>query len=410
MQGIPFVKHPAGLTPHSAGLLANEDYADFKAFRAQTVRGRLPDLASAIDASTVTALNGLPYPVHFRNRGALDEWRLRFNFSRWGQGVWSIWAEPDSTCLDCIHEVHWQLEQYLGPCPRYRDPADRADTTLANSIQWAVNLHYERKYGALIETTQALDTLLLHSDLDDSLPMRLFSPPFPAQYLRLDRAVAAQFQTEDDRAHRRWVDGIFCFLTTMPAPEEPSGVATILELVIVYNTNDVGVGTHMLRAPIRSAEQSVIEWVSAIFLAHNGKHTADDDALARLVNYMVKVFLYLGLKDARREIGTEYSAAVKRMTALGPKKQAKAQRRLASLYDRITVGPASLSAAPVTQDDAAPRSPHWRRGHFRLQPCGPAWGDRKLIFVAPILIRADRLSDGMPRPKTYALSAGRVRT
>jgi hypothetical protein len=35
---------------------------------------------------------------------------------------------------------------------------------------------------------------------------------------------------------------------------------------------------------------------------------------------------------------------------------------------------------------------HWRRGHFCMQAHGPAVAQRKLIFIVPVLVRADRLS------------------
>jgi hypothetical protein len=129
----------------------------------------------------------------------------------------------------------------------------------------------------------------------------------------------------------------------------------------------------------------------------------------KLISNMMKVFLYLGLKEARREVSSEHSDALKRLAAVGPKKQAKLQRRLNSLYDRITVGPATLPTIPSTLGAAGIRAPHWRRGHFRSQPCGPARSSRKLIFVAPILIHADRLGGHAPPPKVYELTTGRAR-
>lgn len=101
-------------------------------------------------------------------------------------------------------------------------------------------------------------------------------------------------------------------------------------------------------------------------------------------------------------------AANKRLTAVGPKKQAKLQRHIASLYDRITVGPASAPALPPGVGTAGIKAPHWRRGHFRAQPCSPARNSRKLLFVAPILIHADQLSGQAPPPKAYALTTGRA--
>ncbi|MGB7988144.1 MAG: hypothetical protein WCF44_02030 [Candidatus Methylophosphatis roskildensis] len=37
-------------------------------------------------------------------------------------------------------------------------------------------------------------------------------------------------------------------------------------------------------------------------------------------------------------------------------------------------------------------SPHLRRGHFRMQPHGPQMSLRKVIFIAPTWVRADRLA------------------
>jgi hypothetical protein len=54
------------------------------------------------------------------------------------------------------------------------------------------------------------------------------------------------------------------------------------------------------------------------------------------------------------------------------------------LYDRHP-GP-----RPDTEVDGGQRRPHWRRGHFRRQPCGHARAERKLIFVKPVMVNAAR--------------------
>lgn len=35
---------------------------------------------------------------------------------------------------------------------------------------------------------------------------------------------------------------------------------------------------------------------------------------------------------------------------------------------------------------------HWRRGHWAMQPCGPRFSERKLIFRLPVLVRSDKLA------------------
>jgi hypothetical protein len=280
-----------------------------------------------------------------------------------------------------MHEVHWQFEQHLSPRPRDCGAADRYELLRANAIQWATNIHYECTRGALIETTPALATLLLRSDFDDTLTMRFFAPPYAAQYLRLTQDVADQLATEDDKAHRRWIDGIFCFLTPAASSTTMSEAKPLLELVIVYNNHEVGIGTYTMHAPIRSPDQTVGRWVSTVSLFEHGHPAAADDDRIRVINYLVKVFLYLGLNDAHMTVCTEYSTELKQLATRGPKKQARLQRRLNALYDRVTVGPVSSPPSPAACDLATQVAPHWRRGHFRQHAHGPARRERKLIFV-----------------------------
>jgi hypothetical protein len=385
------------------------EYAEYKALRDQFKQGVLGELAAAVRASTVATLGDLPYPVKFRNQGALDEWRRLFHAHDWSQRMWDQWAKAPATCLDCINELCWQVEQPLDPYSRRQRPPEWSEAAFTAAVKWAANIHFERKRGALIETTPALDTLLMHSDIDDTLPMHLFSPPFNAQYLRLHRATAEHFTTAEDYASQRWIDGIFCFVSKPGSSTNPNNFVTVIELVIIYNTNDKGISAQLLRGPLIAPDETVTQWADAILMPQGGQRTHHDDALMKLINNMVKVFLYLGLKDARKELDTEYSTALKRLAAVGPKKHAKLQRRLESLYDRITVGPAGTPTIPPVSGTAGSRAPHWRRGHFRAQPCGPAHSLRKLIFIAPLLIHADRLGGQAPPPKVYELTAGRTR-
>jgi len=383
-------------------------YAEYKAVRDRVKRDVLGALDPAIRASTVVTLDGLPYPVRFRNQGALDKWQCLFNAHEWGQWMWDEWAKPQATCLDCINELCWQVDQHLERHSRYGRPPGWAVATFATVVRWAANIHFERQRGAVIETTPALDTLLMHSDIDDTLPMRSFSPPFGAQYLQLNRATAEHFRTAKDRADGRWIDGIFCYVSRPSRSDDRNDFITVIELVIIYGSNDNGISGHLLRGPLIAPDQPVTEWVNGILTPHGGQRTPQDEVLMKLINSVVKVFLYLGLKDARKEINTDYSVALKRLAGVGPKKQAKLQRRLDSLYDRITIGPASAPTILPAPGAAGIRAPHWRRGHFREQPCGPARSSRKLIFVAPILIHADRMGRQAPPPKAYELTTGQA--
>lgn len=391
-----------------ASALAAE-YAEYKALRNRFQSSILGPLGPAITASTLATLDGLPYPVKFRNQGALEQWRGLFTAHDWSRRLWDDWATPRATCLDCINELCWQVDQHLDRRARHQRPPGWPDATFATVARWAANIHFERKCGALLETTPALDALLMQSDIDDTLPMQLFSPPFDAQYLQLNRTTAEHFRTPDDRISGRWIEGIFSFVSRPSSSDERNEFITVIELVIVYATNDKGISAQLLRGPLLTPDETVVQWARGILMGQDVHRTPDDDPLMKLINNMVKVFLYLGLKDARKEVNTEHSDALKRLAGVGPKKHAKLQRRLDTLYDHITVGPASAPAILLVPGATGIRAPHWRRGHFRAQPCGPARSSRKLIFVAPILIHADRLDGQPPPPKAYELTTGRAR-
>ena len=48
----------------------------------------------------------------------------------------------------------------------------------------------------------------------------------------------------------------------------------------------------------------------------------------------------------------------------------------------------------------APRRPHWRRGHWKMQACGPSLTQRKRLFIKPVLVNRHLLRDGGAIPRT----------
>ena len=98
--------------------------------------------------------------------------------------------------------------------------------------------------------------------------------------------------------------------------------------------------------------------------------------------------LYLQTSNPIRIDEMRDDEAAERLTRVGSKKASRIERKLASRYNRIVIGPAQFPGHAGGEV-----SPHWRRGHMRMQAHGPQMSLRKLIFIAPTLIRADRLND-----------------
>jgi hypothetical protein len=147
-----------------------------------------------------------------------------------------------------------------------------------------------------------------------------------------------------------------------------------------------GLGISGITVVIRDEHEPLVHVMDRISAKMNHEQRAHHQALAQMCT---KVFLYWNVEQARRVVETPYTNAMQQLKQLGPKKAAKLRRRVDSLYDRILLG-------PLVQPDHGNGvhgavSPHWRRGHFRMQPHGPQQSLRKVIFITPTLVRADRL-------------------
>jgi hypothetical protein len=67
-------------------------------------------------------------------------------------------------------------------------------------------------------------------------------------------------------------------------------------------------------------------------------------------------------------------------------RQIKAEPVLLEPIRRVLVRPARLYAERPGGPTGTGKRPHERRGHFRMQACGPRWTERRLIFVEPFTV------------------------
>lgn len=242
----------------------------------------------------------------------------------------------------------------------------------------AAAFHLTRPH-AMLEPTAALQQWLAQTDIGDDVPASLFQLPLPALFLRIDDAVR---QTIDPTlwAHASpscATQGIYLFETQCDGQRE-------LTFVPISSSEEEADWPAMLRIVITNEHESLI--------AHMRRMQVSDknippDKLIPMVEWCAKILLYLQTPRAVRIDAMQGDEAMARMARVGARKAARIERQLGHRYNRIIVGPASLPAHAC-----GAVSPHWRRGHLRMQPHGPQSRLRKLIFIAPMLVRADRLN------------------
>jgi len=357
------------------------------------------EVGPALKKSRVGKLHGRPYPVQFRNQGAFDAWKQAL-----GSGQeWTRWMDPEATCWTIRQEIQQQLNDMRAGKHGSIEAEARAQVDARmQAISISANLKYELQKGAIIEATPALETLLLDSDMDLDLPMKMVAPPYPAQYLRFGPEAARHLNVPDSDLPDRLFDGVFCFFTP---PSNRHGDATAkwtLELIFVSQRQDCFSGQVALLGETERDDKPLGEWLNRVLDTAKGRSVETFyKPMYAAVSYVVKVFLYMALRQARSVEHHEYDDAMRRIAGLGVKKRARLLQRVESLYNGIRVGPDALLEESAVHEGGSTVAPHWRRGHFRMQACGSGKRERRLIFVAPMLIHASQLQGEIPAPKPY---------
>lgn len=361
----------------------------------------LIDIEPALACSAVHVLHGRPYPVQFRNQGALDAWTAALGHT----DEWRRWSRPQTSSRDIRLELLWQLEnaQPLADCS-----ASTAAPVQANrenlAVEISVNLKYQLSKGTIIDATPALETLLAHSDVDLSVPMSMVGLPYAAQYVRFGLEASKYLRVPTSLDPDRVFDGVFCFLS--PPAVGVNDATSTLELIFICKRHDRYSGHLVLLGITDRDETTVAAWLDQILAPmadQSVEHYLQPTHAA--VSYVVRLFLYMGLKQARIIEHRDFDSAMRRLAGLGERKRAKLSQRTASLYNGIVIGPVCLPTGADRLGTVGGVAPHWRRGHFRMQPCGLRNLDRKLIFVAPVLIHADLLAGDVPAPRPYRARA-----
>ena len=255
------------------------------------------------------------------------------------------------------------------------------------------HLAFWMRGGALYEPTMPLRGLLGGTDLAHDLPFKLLTPPFPTlcviqppQRRNIDTDCIMVFEQEvvPDRAPARrsltfiaWRDadhGPIADEMTLLIDDEN---ASLLDRYQSLANNSQEVSDDSIKSPKNQLAQSVVNWPVDL-------------------DYLTKVLMYLKLDAAQVGQLMPYSAAPKEFPGLGRRKREDRLAEIEQLYDRYIVGPATWRETGLGDDgdhlDSGHQlAAHWRRGHFRLQPHGPQAALRKVMFIAPTIVRADKL-------------------
>lgn len=324
----------------------------------------------------------LPVPVRYRASGSIDAWSaVRRVAGRDGARLTARLTNPNCDALDLPEILDDFIVKSLG-----MDPSDEDRRSTTNVVvRSAVSQAFWLRQGLLYEPTSALHRLLEESDISDDVPLALLRLPAQALCIVPEPAL---------RDRRDGFKAVMVFEHVLPDGEFGGGRWLTFFVWPHDGSRQELLGMEGLRVYVGDSARSVGEVISAMS-ARDGPDNEVTTLWRLALDYAVKMLLYLSLDNTPVILERPHSTAPRIFTGMGKRKRLERLETIAGLYDRYVVGPAVLPKAlgtSIGNGSGREVCAHWRRGHFRIQAFGPGSGQRRLIFVMPTLVRADRLN------------------
>jgi hypothetical protein len=327
----------------------------------------------------------LPVPVRYRATGAIDAWRqVRDAAGRSG---------ADLSQRLALYPVGALLDNF----PRYLETWTRNDPSCIDgpdgmghshrSLVWQI---FSACQGVLYEPTPPLHRLLDAAYIADDVPVGMIRLPVDAMCIIPDPSWWG---------HREGVEAIALFhrkVDSDGSPHESLGCVTWSQ----YGGQERRVRMQVMEFSLSDPHATIRQMFDNTEAAlEDPDEIAASAAMRRhwegVLDYVIKMLLYLTVRDAHVVHDRAYTEAPREFGGLGKRKRAERLAQIEMLYDRHLVGPAILDAEVIasipTDGEHHEVRGHWRRPHFRMQPYGPHSSLRKLAFIGPTLVRPDRL-------------------
>ncbi len=339
-------------------------------------------------AKTFPLSPDLPHPVIVRNDPALSEAAKIMRC----MGHTEKFTDTDYSERDIAETMRPIFDKHPQPALSQWSDLNRA-------VYASATLAHIDRGGLILRPTDALETLLAHTDMDASLPTSLFQPPHPALYVHFGSQWRQQIhglmgpslalsgaRLDEIAIHGCYVIQSKHYCTSCQRNNRNIGLYLLVEYLSEPRHYQLVGGAdktlHDEDEPLTDTLVKKLDYSDSVPGGIFGEWPSV------LVDLLAKLFLYMGSEGAQKATHTDYSQLQQRLQQVAAKKQAKLQQRLQRSYDWTDIGPATLSTGMEQSGDMAA---HWRRGHLRQQAHGPQFSQRKVIFIAPTIVRADQL-------------------
>ncbi|SRR6266487_447058 len=152
--------------------------------------------------------------------------------------------------------------------------------------------------------------------------------------------------------------------------------------------------TLLQKSPEETAQAKTVE-----------ERIADLPVFRQVLRLLINGLCYLS--SPSREVVRRYPQATNQVLAqaAAAAREKRERRRLRQEgYTEINFCGESLEREYGTGITGKELFPHWRRGHWRNQACGPARSEHRLMWIRPTLVRKDKQSEGAVAGHIYRVS------
>jgi hypothetical protein len=326
-----------------------------------------------------------PVPVRYRVAGAIDAWRV----------VMEAAGKSGDDFAQCMRL--FPIGAVLENFPRFLESWIRNDPSCIKGPDAMGDAHrclvwqiFSACKGALYEPTRPLHRLLDAAYIADDVLVGVIKMPMDAMCIIPDPSW---------RGSQEGIEAIALFRRDLDADNSRHETLACLTWA--------GYGAQERRIKMRLAEFSLADPAATIkrmFDKADAELIAPDEIAEALesrkhwesvLDYVIKMLLYLSIRDAHVVHDRAYTDAPRNFGGLGKRKRMERLAQIELLYDRYVVGPAmldmeSIESLPTNGTHHEVRG-HWRRPHFKMQPHGLNSSLRKLVFIGPTIVRPDRL-------------------
>ncbi|AXV70345.1 hypothetical protein CJO74_14245 [Ralstonia solanacearum] len=326
----------------------------------------------------------LPIPVRYRASGAIEAWKhVRQAAGSSGVEFSRLLVEEEIARLlaqfeDCVRT--WTGKPLSGITEA------SGEWHAIRSVAWQA---FSASEGALYEPTPAMHRLLDASYIADDVPVGM---------IRLPANVLCIVPDPSWWDHDGGIEAITIFRNELGAEGQRYGLLSFIAWT--HHRQRQHRSTKVLQLSLADPQRTIRAFLEEIAQQEGEVRTASSGGNARqywgqVLDYAIKMLLYLTVREPQVVHDRAYTNAPRTFSGLGKRRRAKRLAEIEQLYDRHIVGPAildvELSSGLPTEGTPREVRGHWRRPHFKMQPHGPHSSLRKLAFIGPTIVRADRL-------------------